>query len=328
MQQNNLNNHQLNKPYSDTFGAASFALSVAAMLGVQLLMAFLAMSFDIDIQNIAFSISVSLMFQIAFVAIFFVHIKKFKAARPVYDIKLKMHPLWYVLSIVLGIVCLICFIGVTSHFVRGLENAGLNFPYTDLFAGGAATTILVVFTVFIAASVGEELIFRGSLLSGLVQRFSVPVAAVISGVMFSLMHMNPQQTVYQFFLGFAAAYLVIYSKSVISGVVVHAVSNGLVLLMGAWSGLGGVVDRFVDGVLLNGNGGALLSFALMVVGIGVIVGSCLAMNRFVNKDKVGIKDNLVTREKGHSSKTFWTFLIVPLAICVIMWWIAFAYMMG
>ncbi|MCL2556073.1 MAG: CPBP family intramembrane metalloprotease [Firmicutes bacterium] len=331
-----LSSHELNKPYIDTFGAASYALSVAAMLVIQFAVAIIAaiimvMSGYFDLENAAFNISISLLFQISFTLIYFVHIKKVKA-RPQFNINFKMHPIWYVLSVVLGIICLICFIGITVMFVDFLEGIGLNFPRMQLIGVGIGTDILVVFTVVIAASIGEELIFRGSLLSGLIKRFSIPVAAFLSGILFSLMHMNPEQTVYQFFLGFAAAYLVIYSKSVVPGIIIHAVSNGLVILMNFWDGLHNIFNVWAD------ISGGWLSPIFVIIGLAIIVGSCLLVNRFFNKEKV-IDEIAIAHKKrqadgnGHHTMklgggSFWLWIIIPLIVCVIMWVIAFVTFMG
>ena len=51
-----------------------------------------------------------------------------------------------------------------------------------------------------------------------------------SGVV-ELMHMNPEQTVYQFFLGSACSYIVICTGNILCSIIVHSVSNLLAFLL-------------------------------------------------------------------------------------------------
>lgn len=50
--------------------------------------------------------------------------------------------------------------------------------------------ILIAVSLVVLAPFGEELVFRGILLRGLVRVMTFPVAAVVSGVMFGLAHQN------------------------------------------------------------------------------------------------------------------------------------------
>jgi len=328
-----LHNHKLNKPYSDTLGAATYAMAIGAILAISfafaIFLAVIAVSRGVyveELQTASVNILISLLIQTVFIVIYSSHIKRAKT-KPTYHIKFKIHPMWYLASVVLGIVCLVCFIGITMVFVEGLRSFGVVFPEPQLIGINIGTDILVVFTVVVAASIGEEFIFRGSLLSGLVKRFSIPVAAVLSGILFSLMHMNPAQTVYQFFLGFAAAYLVIYSKSVICGIIIHAVSNGLVILAEFWGGLDSAFDR-----IANFNYG-WSPIVFMAAGVALIVGSCMLINRFFNKHKVLDEVALEHRERRKEGKgrhemakksgIFWVWIIIPLVVCVAMWFVAF-----
>jgi hypothetical protein len=48
--------------------------------------------------------------------------------------------------------------------------------------------LLLALSLVVLAPLGEELVFRGLFLRGLVRRLSFPVSAVISGVAFALLH--------------------------------------------------------------------------------------------------------------------------------------------
>jgi len=143
--------------------------------------------------------------------------------------------------------------------------------------------------------------------------------------------MNPAQTIYQFFLGFAAAYLVIYSKSVVPGIIIHAVSNGLVILMEFWGGLSNVFNSWANVILRHTGWGILLSFVLMAAGIAIIVGSCLLINRFCNKEKVVNEIKNIKTDTAEiqdypikkKNKVFRTLIVAPLIVCALIWFVEF-----
>ena len=70
--------------------------------------------------------------------------------------------------------------------------------------------------------------FRGALLSGL-NGVSPIYSALITGFMFSLFHMNPAQTPYQFVVGFVFALLSIDSGSIFPSASAHFLNNFIIV---------------------------------------------------------------------------------------------------
>jgi hypothetical protein len=102
----------------------------------------------------------------------------------------------------------------------------LNYSFTDPYTvGNPLKNVFFMLMAVVFAPVCEELIYRSALLSGLKRKFNDIVCALLSGLAFSLMHMSPEQTVYQFFLGFGAALLTLASGSVLPAIAMHAASN-------------------------------------------------------------------------------------------------------
>lgn len=90
--------------------------------------------------------------------------------------------------------------------------------------------IMIAFALVVLAPLGEELVFRGILLRGLVRVMAFPVAAIISGVLFGLAHQN-YWIAWPLILGiclFGMVAAVIYRRfGYPMAVLTHAVFNGI-----------------------------------------------------------------------------------------------------
>jgi Predicted metal-dependent membrane protease len=71
----------------------------------------------------------------------------------------------------------------------------------------------------------EEMTMRGIVLSGY-EKIGRGKAAVVTGLFFGILHMNPQQFLYPFALGILFAYLVRITNSIFSTMLCHFVFNG------------------------------------------------------------------------------------------------------
>jgi membrane protease YdiL (CAAX protease family) len=118
-------------------------------------------------------------------------------------------------------------------FLLGPVTALLS-ALTSLFYPNAAEQITSMFTlenlpaaVFAAAvlpALAEEICFRGAALNAS-KGMSVITAAVINGILFGLMHMNPQQIPYATFLGIVFSLYVIHTRSIFSSMLAHFLVN-------------------------------------------------------------------------------------------------------
>ena len=85
--------------------------------------------------------------------------------------------------------------------------------------------LLSLLAIALTPAITEELIFRGILLSGYRQLGALK-AAFCSSLLFGLLHMNPQQSFYAFFIGFLLSLLVERSNSIFAGIIPHFIING------------------------------------------------------------------------------------------------------
>jgi len=134
--------------------------------------------------------------------------------------------------------------------------------------------------IAVLPAITEELVSRGAFLSG--YRDVAPVkAAVMSGLIFGLMHMNFRQFFYAFTLGALISIVVIYSGNIIYAIIMHFVVNttqftlvqGTALLLDESSlaaeaanaaQLTGV-EFFIGGVMLLGFAGVTMWFCFKVL---------------------------------------------------------------
>ena len=211
-------------------GAKIYAVAVIADLAWQFLLGIIVAVtqntslLEVDWLSMLLSLAIQLIFLGVIVGYCVV-----KRVRPTYGIK-ATHPVNYALAALVSVVSLVGFYLTALAFDMLLDAAGYSAADPFVFETTAAKVIGVIATC-IAAPICEELIFRGALLSGLKKNFKEPVAVVLSGLAFALMHMNPEQTVYQFLLGCALALMVVKTGSLLMGMIGHCVSNLIAMLM-------------------------------------------------------------------------------------------------
>lgn len=105
---------------------------------------------------------------------------------------------------------------------RSENFSALDIKEMTKTAGGLVMTVLVV---CVLPAIGEELIFRGVVFRGIAASGRKGTALVLSALAFSLMHMSPLQTIHQFVLGLAAAYLVLRTDSLYPAILLHFANN-------------------------------------------------------------------------------------------------------
>ncbi len=108
-------------------------------------------------------------------------------------------------------------------------NAGLIGLFGEYDPGIAQPDTLkelafLILTACVAAPVLEELLFRGVMMK-LLEPYGFLTAAIVSGIAFSMLHMQPAGFIIIAFIGFILAYIRYVSGSVIACMVLHGFSN-------------------------------------------------------------------------------------------------------
>ncbi len=95
---------------------------------------------------------------------------------------------------------------------------------------GTADLVATVAVAVVLAPILEEALFRGALLRGLTRARGPRAATLWTAVFFALYHLyNPWQVVPTFFLGLVLAWVVLSTRTLLAGIVVHACFNAVSL---------------------------------------------------------------------------------------------------
>ncbi len=126
----------------------------------------------------------------------------------------------------------------------GLYNLQVQPDFALLFDGTISPGLIFVGGAFIAPLV-EEVIFRGFIFAGLKERFGWVRSALISAILFSLIHFQPTAIFPIFILGLIFAYLYHLSGSIWPAVIMHMSTNALGLGTVYFAAEYGVLDLMI-----------------------------------------------------------------------------------
>ena len=104
--------------------------------------------------------------------------------------------------------------------------------YQAVAAGQLSASLAVGLICYgIISPLAEELVFRGIVYNELKRSYRLPLAMLISALLFGLYHMNPVQGGYGFIMGLLLAYLYEYFGSFLWPVLVHMLANSLAYIL-------------------------------------------------------------------------------------------------
>ncbi|MCB9201817.1 MAG: CPBP family intramembrane metalloprotease [Flavobacteriales bacterium] len=114
-------------------------------------------------------------------------------------------------------------IDMKSYF-QEMENM-----FREVYAYFDNYPISAFLTVGIIAPILEELLFRGIILQGLLNKGKSPFLAIfISSLLFGLIHLNPWQLVGAFILGSAIGFVYYRTQSILTAILLHIINNSSV----------------------------------------------------------------------------------------------------
>ncbi|MBM3889563.1 MAG: CPBP family intramembrane metalloprotease [Verrucomicrobia bacterium] len=102
--------------------------------------------------------------------------------------------------------------------------------FQSLFLGGTCLWGTVL-TMVVVAPVTEELFMRGLVFRGLLNRYGVVTAVLVSSFLFALLHLNPWQFISAAALGVLFAWWFWETRSLVPCLVGHALTNAMVVLL-------------------------------------------------------------------------------------------------
>lgn len=101
---------------------------------------------------------------------------------------------------------------------------------TQTFNLMTENTVLGFISIAIVAPIAEEIVMRGIILEGLLQKYSPCVAIIVSSLVFGIAHMNIPQFINAFLIGIILAIVYFKTRSLILTMVGHACNNIMVFI--------------------------------------------------------------------------------------------------
>ena len=133
-------------------------------------------------------------------------------------------------------------IAVTLGIRLLIEPVLISLPYYEQFQEMMMKAIgdnmfLSFLTVAIAASILEEILFRGIILAGFLKNYSPWKAIFWSAVLFGLVHMNPYQFLLAVLIGMVMGWIYWKTGSLWLCILIHFVNNSFGFILGWFLGL-------------------------------------------------------------------------------------------
>lgn len=203
---------------------------------------------------------------------------------------------------------------VNDGFVWVFKKIGYEPPQSNVTNLNAFLSVLII---ALLPAIFEELLFRGFILHGL-KTLGEMKAILLSAFLFSLYHLSPAQTAYQFIVGVLFALLALKSKSVLPTMITHFLNNAFIIL-----------NEFYFHIKL----GIALDVVLTIVGL-IAIGIALFLLLKTKKKEIVVqqtnesaslkynaqKDLELTNEnKTKEQKLFFVYALPGIVAALVMW---------
>jgi len=168
--------------------------------------------------------SIAILTVFSFAAVIFPgYILGRRSARTVFPVKAPS-PLLLLYSLILTI-GLVILLSEVDNIIRNNVSVPDFFSQMllDLLTGN--TVFQTALLIGVIAPITEELLFRGVILNGLVQRHTRKTAILVSALLFSLFHINPLQMTGAFIAGIFLAWILLKTDNILYAIYIHAVFN-------------------------------------------------------------------------------------------------------
>lgn len=189
-------------------------------------------------------------------------------------------PLKVKINIKKYIAAIFCAVGLFMFAL--LPNISITYLFTKLGLNptvqvpvmkGFLNIFLGTGIICIMPAIGEELVFRGVLRSSF-RNYGGTTIIILSGIIFSLSHLNIAQTVYQFFIGMLLCYIFMKTNNILFSMIIHCINNMLALFLPA--GIPFFANIGIDGKSL------LILIPFFFVGIIIFL---FSLKKLVNNEK-------------------------------------------
>ncbi len=134
------------------------------------------------------------------------------------------------------------------------------------------TIVIAIIMVAIVAPIIEEVLFRGIILRGMLNRYEDRNAIIISAILFSLSHLNFLQIPNAFLLGLILAYVFYKTRALWICMILHGIAN---------------IVGFIPYEVNNPTGKVAVVIALIIVGIIIFIKALNNIKEYNKLEKIG-----------------------------------------
>ena len=257
------------------------------------------------------------------VAIAFILNAKKISYKAVFPVKCK--PKYYLIALLLIFGLFFSLSQINDVFLEllnleeGETYVKLNEFLIGLSGGWIALALLVI---AVLPAVFEEAFFRGVILNSCEGTLGTVRTVLIVGFAFSLFHGSPEQTVYQFLAGCIFALVAVRSGSILPGILMHFINNGIVIIFASCNLIGDDGSLFnptVQTVLV------ILGFVALIAGLLLLILDRPTVEKVKFGKKIGfIFENPPTKPylKG-SVKSFFKSATLGIVVLAVLWFVNF-----
>ena len=255
---------QEKKPYPNLVDSAGLTLLFIILL-IFLSPVVISFIVDEDKKSIDYGLTAMLRYLLVVVIVFLTgYYYKRKGSNPeIFPLK----PIGFIPSIVSigALFCIVYITDATTYFFPMSED------WKEHFKNFLIPRPFFIITACLLAPVFEELIFRGIILYGLMQRYKPGMAIFISSVLFGAVHMNIWQFTGAGADGLLYGWMYVRTRSILPCMMLHAVKN----ISGT---IAGYYSEF-DGLSLADKTGVTYYFTGFVVAVILLIGCMRYMDK-------------------------------------------------
>lgn len=203
---------------------------------------------------------------------------------------------------------------VTDNAMVEMSDTMLSLPF-----------IVTLLMVGIIAPFCEEFVFRGLLYRGYRKQTGVCGAAVLSALLFGLMHMNFNQAVYAFALGIALALMVEATKSLWASILCHMFFNSSEVMLMYISNhlMPGIYEQSKEIPITNQEMYITIAVYLVLTAITLPCAICLLVYIAKRQKTEGCLKEMIKPQKKELRSLFSIPLVVAILLCIIVICIGF-----
>ena len=114
------------------------------------------------------------------------------------------------------------------EYALGIEMGSEN---TEQIVGLIKTTPLIIFVTSIIGPILEEIVFRKVIFGSLYKRLNFFFAGLISSLIFSIAHGEPEHLILYGAMGFTFAFLYVKTKRILVPIFTHVAMNTIVVVI-------------------------------------------------------------------------------------------------